>query len=531
MPKKAVKVADLFKGLAVLKTPDVWGELADQAVKNLRIDSRKLEAGDIFIAVRGFETDGHAYLPEAKEKGALLAVVEEINNTLDLPQVLVSNSRSFQADLASRFYGNASRALKLCGITGSNGKTTTSLMYRNIIETAGYNCGLIGTVSYEAGNEEIESHMTTPDSIDLQGYFRDMVDNGIEHAVMEISSIGIHQHRPKNTDFDVIAFINLGREHLDYHGSMEAYFAEKRKVLDRLVPGAVAILNQDDEYSRSLADELACRILRFGTAKEADVRAENIDLSTGFAEFDLLIDTSRLHRKAKNEPKRGLPDLRKLPQGRYPLKLKVPGYHSVYNALAAISAALAMGAPLTTCITAIEKYGGVERRFQEVYAGEYRIFDDHFANGKNIDMTLETLSKMDYKNLIMAYAIRGKRGVTVNRENITALNECLPKLRVKAFVATRSKDTVGHYDEVLPEEEAVFVEEMKKNDLSYEIKDRLEEAIDFCLQEATAGDIILLAGCQGMDAGARIALHKLAEADPENKERILAPLQGRVCGW
>lgn len=518
-------LADLLNALKVEKYSDNFPEAKALLVNKLCIDSRQIEEGDLFIAVPGFEHDGHKYLAEAAEKGAIAAVVEEINPNLSLPQIKVANSRSAQADLAAEFYGHPSKELKLCGITGSNGKTTTSLMYRKIISTAGYDCGLIGTVAYEAGDEQVSSAMTTPDSIDLQNYFRRMTENKIEYAVMEVSSIGISQYRQKNSHYKVCAFINLGREHLDYHKSIENYFATKASLFYDLDPESIAVLNYDDAYISTLIDKLENPIISFGLSAEADVSAHNIDLSTGFAEFDLIVKNINLTERAVIDK-----NSESTPQS-HRISLKVPGFHSVYNALAAIACSLAMGIDLSTCIKGIEAYAGVERRFQEVYKADFRIFDDHFANSKNIEMTLETLKQMTYKNLVLLYAIRGRRGVMVNRENIQMLAKFLPDLRVKSLYASLSEDTVGHYDEVQEEEIVVFKEEMAKTDQEYTITKTLAEAVEKGLADADEGDIILLAGCQGMDAGARIALQSLAAAQPEKSEAILKVLEDRVCGW
>lgn len=520
----------LCSGLDVQSFPDNWETLKHCAINQLQIDSRKVGKDDLFIAVKGFEADGHAYLDQAARQGALATVVEVPQPNLDLPQIVVADSRAAVADLASQYYYHPSRQLQLCGITGSNGKTSTSLLYRQIIQAAGWPCGLLGTVAYEDGLNKVTSSMTTPDALDLQRYLRNMVQEGYEHAVMEVSSIGLHQNRVRQTHFAQAALINLSHEHLDYHGSMEAYFHEKSKLLKGLDEDGVAVLNADDSWSISLQDQVSARVLRFGLSDQADVRAENLDLSTGFAAFDLCIKPENFLASAKRKPEAAF-DLNQLEAGSYPVKLQVPGLHSVYNSLAAITLALCQGVSPDICAQAVASYQGVERRFQQVYSGDFRIFDDHFANTKNIDMTLKSLSEMDYKQLVMVYAIRGKRGPKVNRENIQTLNRWLPKLKMRAFIPSLSQDTVGHYDEVQAEEIAVFQEEMQQNNLSYTIYDQLEAALDQALDQVQPGDIILLAGCQGMDAGARLILHELAEQDPAHRAQILAPLQGRVCGW
>lgn len=521
---KSRTVADLFAAVETKSLPANWDQLSKMTVKSIQHDSRRIDAGDVFVAVAGFEADGHLYLQQAQDRGALLAVVEKLRPDLELAQVLVANSRLAQAQLAANYYHNPSRELNVCGITGSNGKTSTSLMYREIIEQAKGACGLIGTVAYESGSSTVASNLTTPDSLDLQRYLREMRDNGYRYVVMEVSSIGLDQDRPHGAAYDVAAFINIGREHLDYHGDLEHYLAAKKKLLELLKPEAMVVLNMDDALLAPMQEELKYPVLTFASKSKAALRAENIDLSSGFARFDLVFDPEALSLEAKNKlSMKSGQSLR--------LQLKVPGLHSVYNALAAAACALATGASLEECAQGLEAYSGVERRFQLVYDGDFRIFDDHFANSKNIAMTLSTLSKMDYRQLVICYAVRGKRGVTVNRENIEALNRFIHQLKIKEFIATSSQDEVGHYDEVQQDELLVYREEMAKNELADRFTDTLEEAIDLSLAALEPGDVLLLAGCQGMDAGARIALNKLADRYPGEREKILLPLKDRVCGW
>lgn len=391
-------------------------------------------------------------------------------------------------------------------------------MLQSILEEAGEASGLIGTVAYRTGQSEVESKLTTPDSPDLQRYLREMVESGYKSAIMEVSSIGQTQYRAHATEFALAIFLNLGREHLDFHGNIENYYEAKKPLIVNLPETSTAVLNVDDPYSIALESATKAKVIRFGLGEGADVRAVEIDLSSGFAEANLQL-SERIRQELA------------LSEQNLHFRLRVPGFHSLMNALAAAAAGLALGYTVSTCLRGLERYAGVERRFQEIYHEDFRIFDDHFANAGNIKMSLETLAKMDYKRLHLIYAIRGKRGVTVNRENIEAFLPFIPKLRLANFVATLSRDTAGHYDEVLPEEELVFKEAMDKGGCEYELTERLEEAIEKGLAYCEPGDLLLLAGCQGMDAGGRIALTALSEKYPDRKDEILAPIKDRVCGW
>ena len=488
-------------------------------VHALSHDSRTLEAGDVFIAVRGFESDGHRYLTQAEKAGALALVVEEEKEGLSIPQIKVPDARLAQSLLAAAFYDHPSRKLRLCGITGSNGKTSTSLMYRSILEHSDIPCGLIGTVQYQSGKSTIASTLTTPDSIDLQRYLREMLEADYREAVMEVSSIALDQKRTAGTEFSLAAFINLGREHLDYHKSMENYFAAKASLFQNMKDESIAVINADDAYGKRLSKMLKQPQILFGFSEEADVRAIDLDLSTGFARFRLQLAKGM---KSLTAP---------IPSGTYPIQLKVAGSHSVMNALAAIALGLADGLDPEACIRGIEAYGGVERRFQEIYHGDFRVFDDHFANPGNIERTLETLAAMDYRHLWIIYAIRGNRGVGINREMILSLGPWIQKLRLAAMVSSLSRDVTGHYNWVHEEEFSAYESAMREIGLEAACHEQLESAICSVLERVEPGDVILLAGCQGMDAGARLLLGELAERCPERKEEILAPLRDRVCGF
>jgi UDP-N-acetylmuramoyl-L-alanyl-D-glutamate--2,6-diaminopimelate ligase len=216
-------------------------------------------------------------------------------------------------------------------------------------------------------------------------------------------------------------------------------------------------------------------------------------------------------------------------KGEYPVSLKVPGFHSVVNALSAMAIALLDGVPVREVISAMENFGGVERRFQYIYDDEFIIIDDHFANMSNINMSLESIVKLDYQKLHLVYAVRGNRGTTVNRENIVTLLQWKDRLHMDEIIGTKSVEFVTAKDKVLDEEMEVFYEELEKSDLKITVIDELSGAIRYALDKAREGDIILLAGSQGMDYGARIALEYLGEKYPDkDMERLFAPLTDRV---
>lgn len=505
-----MNIIELLKDVEIL---DIKNENKDLNIDMVYYNSRLVKPGGLFVAIEGLEVDGHAYIDDAIARGAVaLLVTKDIDS--DLPTYRTLNNRKALALISDKFYQHPSKDLKIFGLTASNGKTSTSMMLKSILEARGESPGIIGTVMYKVGDEEVASKLTTPESLELQGIFRSMVDEGIKTCIMEVSSVGQEMYRVHKTDFDIVCMNNITREHIDQHGTFEKYFEEKKKTITRAKEDAFAILNLEDPYAASLINETRARVITFSDKnQEADVYARDIDISTGFGSFTLGVGSKLLNQKEER-----------------PVKLRVAGYHSIVNALSAAAMALADGTDLETVVRGLEAYKGIERRFQQIYDDEFMVVDDHFANIGNINMTLQTLSKMAYKNAHIFYAIRGNRGVTVNGENVDTFLAWKDKLRLKTFFASKSTDTVVKHDVVSPEEEKIFRNKMEGKQ-AYTMFETLREGIEAIIDELGQGDVLLLAGCQGMDYGAKIFLETLIEKYPDkNKEDLFRVLEDRVAG-
>jgi UDP-N-acetylmuramoyl-L-alanyl-D-glutamate--2,6-diaminopimelate ligase len=249
------------------------------------------------------------------------------------------------------------------------------------------------------------------------------------------------------------------------------------------------------------------------------ISVSNLDLSSGRAKFIVKI----------NQEFMGFDKIVKTQE--FPIELSVPGYHSVYNGMAAIAIGLIFGIEVEVIQRALFSFKGVERRFEFIYEEDFKIIDDHFANSGNIDVTLGTLDFMDYNKLRMVYAIRGGRGPVVNRENAETILKWAPKIGIDNIIATFSRSHVDEKDVVTDEEIAVFIDTMANTGIKIEIFEELPDAISLALSRAQEGDLILLAGCQGMDFGAKIVLEQLHELRPEfDVEVLYAPLKSRVAG-
>ncbi len=516
-----MKLKNLIEPLSILEEKLFPGTIAaEEEIRGLAYHSGKVEEGFLFVCLKGYKTDGHLYLEQAKSNGAVAAVVEEIRTDINISQYRVADSRAALAAMADHFYDHPSSKLHVTGVTATNGKTSTTYMLNAIYEEAGLNTGLVGTVIVKAGSLIRAAELTTPESLDLHHIFHQMVEQKVSHAVMEASSSGLELKRIGSIDFDTVVLNNISREHIDLHGSFESYFKAKAGLIRKAKKGSWAVLNLDCPYSASLRSETAARVLTYGLKnREADLLVSELDLSTGRARFKV-----EILKKEPAEIFAGCP-------GSFTVELSVLGLHSVYNAMAAILAALLQKIPVTVIQKALQDFRGVERRFELIFEDDIKIIDDHFANYGNINVTLETLQMMHYNNLHLVYAIRGGRGVTVNRENAEGIAEWAPRLGLKKVIATTSCSHTEEKDLVTEEELTVFKDVMEKAGLAVELYPELPDAVARGLDNSGPDDVILLAGCQGMDYGASVCLEQIHLLKPHlAKEKVFAALKNRVAG-
>lgn len=500
--------------------PDLTQEGKNIEITGLSYHSQRVTSGNLFFCIKGYETDGHKYLQDAVNKGAGAAIVEEVQEEITIPQIKVSNSRIAMATIAAKFYQEPSKKLQVIGITATNGKTTTSFMADKILKDHKIKTGIIGTVMVQYGNKKIPSLLTTPDSLDLQKHFKSMVEEEVSHVTMEVSSSAQELHRVDGVDFDIVTLNNISREHIDSHGSFERYFEVKSRLITRAKEDSAAVLNLDDAYSKGLISKTKAKVFTFGIEdQKGDFFVKNLDLTTGRGVFTLVVPKDLEHKGVK------------IPKGEIKINLSVPGFHSVYNSVVAAIIGLLSGVDKEGIKKSLKDFRGVERRFEFLYEEEFTVVDDHFANAGNINMTLGTLKEMEYNKLHVLYAIRGKRGIEVNRENAEALFQWLPKLGVTELLATESVSHVMEKDRVTVEEREAFEDVIKAWGIPTKIIKELPEAIEEVLKKAGSKDVVLLAGCQGMDYGGEMALRLLAKGKTlKEKEKILAPLKDRVAG-
>jgi len=470
----------------------------EMLVSGISYHSQKCSEGHLFVCVNGYKTNGHKYLANAIQNGAVAAIVEEFQDGIEIPQFRVSNSRIALAQLGAACYGFPANSMKMIGITATNGKTTTSYITNAILERHGLKTGLIGTVVIKIDDYSIPSELTTPESLDLQYYLKQMADKKVSHVTMEVSSAALETHRVETVDYDIVALNNLSREHIDSHGTFEKYWEAKSSLIRNASPNSFAVLNLDSDYSASLIDKTKASVITYSLkSREGTVYCKDLDLSTGRAKFKFEILKPFQVNDVTFTP------------GEFDVELSIPGLHSVYNSMVAIIISLLCGIPVPTIQETLQSFSGVERRFEIIHEDKFIIIDDHFANPGNIDVTLETVKYMNYERLRLVYAIRGSRGPTINRENAEAMVNWMKKLELNEVIATRSISHVTEKDFVTDEEVQAFMDIMNKANIQVELYDELPDAINDALSHAEPGDLVMLAGCQGMDNGAQIALQTL----------------------
>jgi UDP-N-acetylmuramoyl-L-alanyl-D-glutamate--2,6-diaminopimelate ligase len=350
--------------LDALIAVDPADEAAGVEVTGLAYDSREVAPGDLFFCVSGFRSDGHGFAPEAVRAGAAALVVER-RLDLGVPEALVASARAAMAPAAARFYGEPARRLRVVGVTGTNGKTTTAYLVRALLEAGGEQCGLLGTVKSVIGGEDRQVARTTPEAIDLQEDLRAMLDGGDVACAMEVSSHALELGRVDAIAFAAAIFTNLTQDHLDFHADMEEYFQAKRRLFVSPEPPAVSVVNVGDPYGRRLAAEVE-GVRTFALEEPADYSAT--DLRCGFDGCSFTLDT---------------------PAGRRELTLPMPGRFNVANALGALAAAHALGVDLDVLVAALERGVRVPGRFEPVEEGqEFAVLVDYAHTPDSLENVL-----------------------------------------------------------------------------------------------------------------------------------------------
>ena len=460
-------------------------------ISSLQFDNRKVTQGALFFCVRGEKSDGHDFAPAAVEAGAAALVCEK-RLDLAVPQLVVGDTRASMAPIAACFNGYPTRDMKLAGITGTNGKTTTAFLLRDILEYAGLPSGLMGTVKQVVGGVEEEVVRTTPEAIDLQASFRRMLEAGDEACVMEVSSHAMVMHRADSIDFDLAVFTNLTQDHLDFHSDMEDYFQAKR-LLFAAGPGA-AVVNVDDEYGRRLATEFDC-LTYSANGAAADYSAVEVSFNAGGASFLLQSE-----------------------HGDIPVTTMLPGSFNVANALAALAGAIALGVDPDEAVAGLADAGRVPGRFEPIDEGQdFAVLVDYAHTPDSVENVLRAARGLTEGRLISIVGAGGDRD-KAKRPMMGRAGAELSDLAVITSDNPRSEDPAAIIEDVLAgidDRESVLVEQ-----------DR-DAAIGLAIREAGPGDTVVIAG-KGHEQGQEFENgRKIPFDDRDVARRHLRELAGK----
>ncbi|MCX5677715.1 MAG: UDP-N-acetylmuramoyl-L-alanyl-D-glutamate--2,6-diaminopimelate ligase [Candidatus Omnitrophica bacterium] len=428
-------------------------------------DSRKVEAGDLFVAVRGYSLDASKFVDLALKAGARAIVTEkDFNSRPGVAKILVDDTRSAMSTIADNFYGHPSCKLKVIGITGTNGKTTITYLIESVVKAAGKaDAGIIGTINYRFNGKVFTAINTTPGPMLLQEMLAEMAASKIGCAIMEVSSHSLDQGRVDNILFDVGIFTNLTSDHLDYHKTTTNYFKAKRRLFDKLKTKGRAVLNMDDKKVASLKGSIKSGIITYGIKSKADVTAENIALS---------MDGTRFTVNA--------------PGMSFEMRTKLIGIHNVSNVLAAVAAALALKIPKKAIIEGIESVDKVPGRLEAVETGQpFKIFVDFAHTEDALFNVLNLLREVAKRRIVTVFGCGGNRDRT--KRPLMGKVACKYSDHV---IVTSDNPRFEKPEDIIGEIEAGIKGKFSNYDI---IADR-KEAISKALGSALKDDIIIIAG-------------------------------------
>lgn len=448
-----------MKLLNVLQDIKTTGFCENVEITTLCRDSRKISEGCLFVCIAGTKIDSHQFAAEALEKGAAAVVCER---DLGLTrQILVQDGRAAWAQLCANWFDRPSEKLCIIGITGTNGKTSTSYLLKGILERAGHTVGLVGTIQNMIGDRVVQTGQTTPDPYELQQLFAAMVDAGCRYAVMEVSSHALDQERVAGCRFAVGVFTNLTQDHLDYHGTMEQYAVAKKRLF---AVSNTAILNVDDPWYRTMSKDLQCPVVTYSTSStEADFTAHNLRQRPDGVDFEL-ITTGSIGR----------------------VKLKTPGRFSAYNALAAAACALTLGVSFDEVVSALCDAAIIKGRAEVVPTGrDFTVVIDYAHTPDGLKNICETLNACKAGRLVTVFGCGGDRDRT-KRPKMAAVAAALSDFVVVTSDNPRTEDPHAIIEDI--------VAGLSGTSVPYEVIDDRIEAIHWAIRNARAGDTILLAG-------------------------------------
>lgn len=461
-------ISQLVRGLEC----EIVGE--DCKISGLNYDSRKVQPGDVFFAIRGFKTDGHKYVEQAAANGAAAVVVDQFQ-VLDaqITQIIVPDTRAAMAKMAAAFFQFPSSRLKVIGITGTNGKTTTTYLIKAILEQAGYKVGLIGTIQTLIGSETFPATRTTPESLDLQALLAKMAAEGADYVVMEVSSHALELERTTSLEFDTAVFTNLTQDHLDFHHDFSHYFQAKAKLFANLAlnstkPKKTAVVNFDDPYGLKMAAQSSAPIFSYGIDQNAQIQARDLEIKSSGMKYCLVT-----------------------PFGTTELDINLTGRFNVYNTMAAAGACLAEGICLNDIKNGLESVQGVPGRFELVDCGQnFAVIVDYAHTPDSLTNVLQTARSFTPNRIIAVFGAGGDR----DRAKRPLMGQAAARYSDYVIITSdnpRSEDPRQICSDI---EQGILAENKTSPGFGYTIEVSRSKAIEMAIKMAVQGDTIVIAG-------------------------------------
>lgn len=465
-------------------------EIPDIAIQGIECDSRKVEKDFLFVMIRGKKNDGRLFADEAIRRGAVALVGDGPERISDrVPFIMVPECRVAVAKLAAAFYGNPNRKIKTLGITGTNGKTTSSYLIEHFFLAQGKKTGVMGTVNYRYDGKEIPASETTPGPLKVQRILSEMADTGCEYAVMEVSSHALDQDRVGGIDFEAALFTNVTQDHLDYHKTMEAYFECKSRLFLGLSPEKTAIVNTDDPWGQKLLGRVKAKVITYGVNGNADLRAENIKYALNESHFDLLYKKNRMH-----------------------VISPLVGLHNVYNVLGSLGTILGLELSLEKSVQSLTRFTGVPGRLEAINAGQsFYLLIDYAHTPDGLENVLKSLKPYHRHRLILIFGCGGERDKGKRPQMGRIASE------LSDFVYVTSDNPRSEDPRVIAEEVSAGFTKGFKN---FSVVIDRRKAIRQALLSAREGDIVLLAG-KGHETTQVIGSEALPFSDRDEAQRVL----------
>ncbi|MDP8265995.1 MAG: UDP-N-acetylmuramoyl-L-alanyl-D-glutamate--2,6-diaminopimelate ligase [Candidatus Aceula meridiana] len=457
-----MQLKDLIEGIYLEKVSDPFMQYA---IKSIELDSRKIQNGSLFVALRGTQQDGLDYILQAIEKGAICVVHEKGRGVNSFNQNIcmlgVENPHDFLAKIARRFYNDPIKEVQCIGITGTNGKTTVSYLVESIFRAAQEKCGIIGTINCHFAEQAIVLNNTTPDILEITECLAKMRDSRVTHCAMEVSSHALDQGRVSGLKFKVAVFTNLTQDHLDYHHTIEEYFLAKAKLFEMLDETATAIINGDDAHGKKIAEHTSAKVVSYGFESQNNVTAKNSHLSLSGAHFVLSMEEEECE-----------------------IETSLIGSHNIYNILAAAAVAHAFGIDIEQIKQGVENLVCVPGRLERVESiKDFKIFVDYAHTDDALKNVLSSLRQVHLGRILLVFGCGGDRDKT-KRVKMGKVASDLADFTILTNDNPRGEDP----DEIVYKIASGFE---KKN---YLIVLERRQAIERVLGLAKKGDLVLVAG-------------------------------------